>query len=70
LVGDHFLLSGLRPWDNIYNVCVVIAVDMVTLLEILGLMLYLLFSVENPEGKRQLGRPRRRWEDEIRMDLW
>jgi hypothetical protein len=34
LVGDHFLLSGLRPWDNIYNVCVVIAVDMVTLLEI------------------------------------
>jgi hypothetical protein len=22
-----------------------------------------------PEGKRQLGRPRRRWEDVIRMDL-
>jgi hypothetical protein len=22
-----------------------------------------------PEGKRTLGRPRRRWEDEIRMDL-
>jgi hypothetical protein len=22
-----------------------------------------------PEGKRQLGRPRRRWEDNIRMDL-
>jgi hypothetical protein len=22
-----------------------------------------------PEGKRPLGRPRRRWEDEIRMDL-
>jgi hypothetical protein len=22
-----------------------------------------------PEGKRQLGRPRRRWEDGIRMDL-
>jgi hypothetical protein len=25
--------------------------------------------VGNPEGKSQLGRPRRRWEDEIRMDL-
>jgi hypothetical protein len=23
----------------------------------------------NPEGKRPLGRPRRRWEDGIRMDL-
>jgi hypothetical protein len=23
--------------------------------------------VEKPEGKRQLGRPRRRWEDGIRM---
>jgi hypothetical protein len=25
--------------------------------------------VEKPEGKRRLGRPRRRWEDGIRMDL-
>jgi hypothetical protein len=25
--------------------------------------------VEKPEGKRPLGRPRRRWEDVIRMDL-
>jgi hypothetical protein len=25
--------------------------------------------VEKPERKRQLGRPRRRWEDNIRMDL-
>jgi hypothetical protein len=25
--------------------------------------------VEKPEGKRPLGRPRRRWEDWIRMDL-
>jgi hypothetical protein len=24
---------------------------------------------ENPEGKRPLGRPRRRWVDNIRMDL-
>jgi hypothetical protein len=24
--------------------------------------------VGRPEGKRPLGRPRRRWEDEIRMD--
>ena len=26
-------------------------------------------SVRNPEGKRTLGRPRRRWEDNIKMDL-
>jgi hypothetical protein len=25
--------------------------------------------VEKPEGKRLLGRPRRRWEDNINMDL-
>jgi hypothetical protein len=25
--------------------------------------------VRKPEGKRQLGRPRRRWEDNVRMDL-
>jgi len=25
--------------------------------------------VGKPEGKRQLGRPRRRWEDYIKMDL-
>jgi hypothetical protein len=25
--------------------------------------------VGKPEGKGQLGRPRHRWEDEIRMDL-
>jgi len=27
------------------------------------------FSVGKREGKRQLGRPRRRWVDNIRMDL-
>jgi hypothetical protein len=26
--------------------------------------------VGRPEGKRQLGRPKRRWEDNIKMDLW
>ena len=26
--------------------------------------------VGKPEGKRPLGRPRRGWEDSIRMDLW
>jgi hypothetical protein len=25
--------------------------------------------VRNPEGKRSLGRPKRRWEDSIKMDL-
>jgi hypothetical protein len=25
--------------------------------------------MENPEGKRPLGRPRRRWVDNIKMDL-
>jgi hypothetical protein len=27
------------------------------------------FLVGKPEGKRPLGRPRRRWVDDIRMDL-
>ena len=27
------------------------------------------FGVGKPEGKRALGRPRRRWEDNIKMDL-
>jgi hypothetical protein len=26
-------------------------------------------SVGKPEGKRPLGRPRRRWEDNIKMDV-
>jgi hypothetical protein len=26
-------------------------------------------SVGKPEGKIQLGRPRRRWEDNIKMDI-
>jgi hypothetical protein len=26
--------------------------------------------VGKPEGKRPLGRPRRRWEDNIKMDFW
>jgi len=26
--------------------------------------------VGKPEGKRPLGRPRYRWEDNIKMDLW
>jgi hypothetical protein len=26
-------------------------------------------SVGKPEGKRPLGRPRRRWEDNIKLDL-
>jgi hypothetical protein len=26
-------------------------------------------SVGNPEGERPLGRPRRRWEDNIKMNL-
>ena len=26
--------------------------------------------VGKPEGKRPLGRPRRRWEDNIKMALW
>jgi hypothetical protein len=26
--------------------------------------------VGRPEGRRPLGRPRRRWEDNFKMDLW
>jgi hypothetical protein len=34
-------------------------------------MVYMVYNVlvEKPEGKRPLGRPRRRWKDNIRMDL-
>jgi len=28
------------------------------------------FMVGKPEGKRPLGRPRRRWENNIKMVLW
>jgi hypothetical protein len=28
-----------------------------------------MYLVEKPEGKRPLGRPRRRWEDNIKRDL-
>ena len=30
---------------------------------------FIKFLVAKPEGKRRLGRPRRRWEDNIEMDL-
>ena len=30
---------------------------------------YTVFRAGKPEVKRQLGRPRRRWEDNIKMDL-
>ena len=33
------------------------------------LLLLLRVLVGKPEGKRPLGRPRRRWEDNIKMDL-
>jgi hypothetical protein len=26
--------------------------------------------IKNPEGKRPLGRPVRKWEDNIRTDIW
>jgi hypothetical protein len=34
-----------------------------------GLRKFYTVLVGNTEGKRPLGRPRRRWEDGIRMDL-
>jgi hypothetical protein len=33
-----------------------------------GRLAYMIL-VERPEGRRPLGRPRRRWEDNIKMDL-
>jgi hypothetical protein len=30
---------------------------------------YAVFYVGKPEGKRQLGRTRRRWKDDIKMDF-
>ena len=32
-------------------------------------LLAALVLMEKPDGKRSLGRPRRRWEDNIKMDL-
>jgi hypothetical protein len=34
-----------------------------------GRIIYRVF-VGRPEGKRPLARPRHRWEDNIKMDLW
>jgi hypothetical protein len=34
-----------------------------------GVGKYIHNLVGNPEGRRQLGRPRRTWEDNIKMDL-
>jgi hypothetical protein len=36
---------------------------------IIIIIIYLTALVGKPEGKRPLGRPRRRWEDNIRMNL-
>jgi hypothetical protein len=35
----------------------------------LGFVLYVVINVGKPKVKRPLGRPKRRWEDNIRMDL-
>ena len=35
----------------------------------MGKMMYLRVLLEKPEGKRPLGIPRSRWEDNIKMDL-
>jgi hypothetical protein len=32
-------------------------------------IIYQICKAINPEGRRPLGRPRRRWEDNIKMDL-
>ena len=39
------------------------------LLYCVSLKTYNKFANNSPEGKRPLGRPRRRWEDNIKMDL-
>jgi hypothetical protein len=31
--------------------------------------MYTIFDGKNPKGRDHLGRPRRRWEDNIRMDV-
>jgi hypothetical protein len=38
-------------------------------MDLWGEMVYRFFLVK-PEGKKQLGRPRRRWVYNILMDLW
>ena len=38
-------------------------------MELIVRNIYLLHVYRKPEGRRPLGRPRRRWADNIRMDL-
>jgi hypothetical protein len=37
--------------------------------DLLELQEFIILLVQKPEGKRPLGRPRRRWVDNIRVDL-
>ena len=53
---DRWVVLGVDGWIILGYVCWDMAV-------------YRVF-VGKPEGKRPLGRPRRRWVDNIRMDLW
>ena len=61
-----------RPEES-YRLCCVVVCDLETsrigapyIYDISSLRVVL---VEKPEEKKPLGRPRRRWEDNIRMDL-
>jgi hypothetical protein len=66
LVGDHLQLRDFGPYGIIFiNVCVVIT-HVGSMGEVRGAYNIL---VGRPEGRRPLGRPRRRWEDNIKMDL-
>jgi hypothetical protein len=57
--GAHpeFFRVGSDP-EAVYNLCL-----------ILKIVLYTILGGGRPEGRRPLGRPRRRWEDNIKMDL-
>ena len=58
LPKQHFCL-------RLFNACVVLTVVMAAVFK--GIMYRIL--VGKPEGKRPLGRPRRRWEDNLNLDL-
>ena len=54
--GDHWGDLGVDGWIILGWIC--------------GVMGVYRFLVGKPEGKEPLGRPRQRWVNNIRMDLW
>jgi hypothetical protein len=60
------LIDALRSAEYVRNLCTKNGTALITDFEYVR---YNRILVGKPEGKRPLGRPRRRWVDNIKMDL-